>query len=412
MRILWIGHNLAYPPKGGALQRNYNLLRQAAAQAEVHFLAFDQPRTRPPEVHPHDCMEALSKFCATADWVPLSRPGGSFHRQVTALRGLLSTLPYEAHWLRSWRLQEMLATLLNKHRFDVVHFDTLGLAQYMSWVNNCGTVLNHHDVQSALMIRRIEQEPNLLLKRYWKMEAYKLRRAELRWGEAAGVNLVCSPDEAQQLHGEGSRMRTAVVANGVDTQYFSPRRDPGGQTLLFCGSLDMYPNQEAMKYFFDSIWPPLRSRLKTVEIYIVGRQPPSWLKAQAESDVRVHVTGFVDDVRPYFEKATICVCPIREGGGTRLKILDSLAMGVPVIGTAFAASGLHVRHGRELVTAENANEFVRQVERLLNDAELRARIAVAGRELVEREYSWDVVGGHLRTAYEKAVALRHKGTLK
>jgi glycosyltransferase involved in cell wall biosynthesis len=412
MKILWVGHNLAYPPKGGALQRNYNLLRQAASKTEVHFLAFDQPRTRPPDVQPGDCIKALLDFCASADWVPLPQRQGAFRRHLTALQGLVSTSPYEVHWLWSRLLQEKVSRLLDKHRFDVVHLDTLGLAQYISLVNNCGTVLNHHDVQSALMARRMERETNLLLRQYWKMETEKLRRAELRWGEAVAVNLVCSNDEATLLLGTDSRMRTTVVANGVDTRYFSPRRDPGGHTLVFCGSLDMYPNQEAMKYFFDAIWPPLRSRNRSVEIYVVGRQPPDWLKNQAALDDQVHVTGFVDDVRPYFEKATICVCPIREGGGTRLKILDSLAMGVPVIGTSFSCSGLNLQHDRDLVMADSAEEFVRQIERLLKSAEARARIASAGRERVDGEYSWDVVGRHLMEAYEKAFALRHQSALK
>lgn len=412
MRVLWIGHNLAYPPKGGALQRNYNLLRQAASQAEVHFLAFDQPRTRPNHVQPDDCIQALLNFCATADWVPLSHHVGGLHRYKTALEGLVSIEPYEVHWLWNRHLQAKLSRLFDKHHFDVVHFDTLGLAQYISLTNKCGTVLNHHDVQSALMTRRMENETNLLRKQYWKMEARKLRRAEVRWGEAVGLNLVCSPDEAKILLSNSSRMQTTVVANGVDTRYFSPRRDPGGHTLLFCGSMDMYPNQEAMKYFFDAIWPTLRSRHKTIEMYVVGRQPPDWLKARGVSDDRIHVTGFVDDVRPYFQKATVCVCPIREGGGTRLKILDSLAMGVPVIGTSFACSGLHLEHDRDLLMVDDAGEFVRQVERLLGSAESRKRIASAGRELVERKYSWDVVGGSLIDAYQKVSMLNATNALK
>jgi glycosyltransferase involved in cell wall biosynthesis len=408
MKILWLGHNLAYPPKGGALQRNYNLLRQAASRAEVHFLAFDQPRTRPPEVQPHDCIKALSKFCASADWLPMSTVGG-LYRYKGALKGLVSADPYEVHWLRDHQLHAKMSNLVDAHHFDVVHFDTLGLAQYISLANKCGTVLNHHDVQSALMRRRMENERNPLFRQYWKMETRKLRRAEVQWGEAVGVNLVCSSDEAKLLLGDDSHMRTAVVANGVDTEYFLPRRDPGGQTLLFCGSLDMYPNQEAMKYFFDAIWPGLRSRHKAIEMYVVGRQPPEWLKAQSASDDRVHVTGFVEDVREYFKKATICVCPIREGGGTRLKILDSLAMGVPVVGTSFACSGLQLKHERDLLMADDADEFVRQVDGLLGSAEFRNRMAVAGRQSVEREYSWDVIGKHLIAAYQYASTRKDHG---
>jgi glycosyltransferase involved in cell wall biosynthesis len=407
MKVLWVGHNLAYPPKGGALQRNYNLLRQAAAHAEVHFLAFDQPRTRPSYVQPDDCMKALKEFCASADWVPLSQPWGKFSRYMMAARGLVSKDPYEVLWLRSRPLQAKFVKLVGLHRFDVIHFDTLGLVQYIPLASNLGTVLNHHDVQAALMARRLERETNSVLKQYWRMEAKKLRQAELRWGERVDVNLVCSSEEAALLIGEKPSIRTAIVANGVDTAYFSPRPDPGGQTLLFCGSLDMYPNQDALKYFFEEMWPTLRAMHKDIEIYIVGRQPPDWLKSRADTDSRLHVTGFVDDVRSYFRKATICICPVREGGGTRLKILDSLAMGVPVIGTSFACSGLNLRHDRDVVIADNADEFVRHVGRLLDRADLRQRIGSAGRRVVEGEYSWEVVGKNLIRAYEQAVELKH-----
>jgi glycosyltransferase involved in cell wall biosynthesis len=408
MKVLWIGHNLAYPPKGGALQRNYNLLRQAAARTELHFLAFDQPRTRLPHVQPNDCIKALKKFCASADWVPLSQSGGKFHRHVMAARGLVSKDPYEVHWLRSLKLEAKLVSLFRLHRFDVVHFDTLGLAQYMALVNDCGTVLNHHDVQSALMARRMEREINPVLRQYWRIEMQKLRHAELHWGNKVDMNLVCSAEEALLLIGEKSSIRTAIVANGVDTAYFCPRPDPGGQTLLFCGSLDMYPNQDAMKYFLEAIWPVLRSRYKEIELYIVGKHPPGWLKAQADTDNRLHVTGFVDDVRLYFQKATICICPIREGGGTRLKILDSLAMGVPVIGTSFACSGLNLRHDRDVIMADTPDEFARQIGQLFDKVDIRLRIGSAGRQVVEREYSWEGIGNHLVRAYEEVAELKQR----
>ena len=402
MKILWLGHNLAYPPKGGALQRNYNLLRQAASGAEVHFLGFDQPLTRPAEVTPQDCIQKLRDFCVSADWVPLSQQGLTRNRYSLALRAILSGDPYEVHWLRETKMKAKFLALLKRVTFDVVHFDTLGLAQYMPLIGSSRAVLNHHDVQSALMTRRWNSESNPVMKWFWGIEAQKLRQAETRWGDIARVNLVCSEDEAKLLSGVTSCAQTTVVANGVDIEYFSMRPDPSGEILLFCGSLDMYPNQEAMKYFFKSVWPQVAVGRKNVEMYVVGRKPPEWLQRQASADSRVRVTGFVDDVRPYFQRATVCICPIREGGGTRLKILDSLAMGVPVIGTTFACSGLNLKHEHDVLMADTPEDFAFQTKRLLDSRTLRVRLASAGREVVEREYSWDVVGRSLLGAYEQA----------
>lgn len=405
MKVLWLGHNLAYPPKGGSLQRNYNLLRQIAKKCEVHVLAFDQPATRPFDVQPQDCVRALHDFCASVDWVSFRRDG-SVGRYLLALGGFVSRNPFEMQWLKSVQMTAKLQNLLQRMAFDVIHFDTLGLAQYEPLVRQSATVLNHHDVQSSLIARRAKNDPNMLLRQYWRREANKLRQSEKTWCPHFGMSLVCSKEEEMLLGSADSRIRTRVVPNGVDPQYFTPRPDPGGRTLLFCGILDGYSNRDAMRYFFDAIWPRLVLRQSDTNIYIVGRTPPEWLRKIGARDQRVHVTGFVPDVRPYFSKATACVCPVRDGGGTRLKILDSLAMGVPVVATSFAASGLSLNHGEHLLLADTPDAFADSIERVLSNASLRESLSAAGLEIVERVYSWDAIGRSLLDAYEKARNLK------
>ncbi len=406
MRLLWLGHNLAYPPKGGALQRNYNLLRQAAQKYEVHVLAFDQPATRPVNVKPEDCVKALSAFCAGVDWLSLPQDGMKVYRYWLASRGLVSRDPFEVSWLRSTEMAQKLRMVLQKVAFDVVHFDTLGLAQYRSFVKTPGTVLNHHDVQSALMVQRAKNETNLLLRRYWQREANNLHQCERKWCPQFEENLVCSEDEGKILAGSDSSIRTRVVPNGVDTEYFTPRPDPGSMTLLFCGSLDMYPNREAMRYFFDAIWPRLISWKNNIEIYVVGRMPPDWLKKISTKDNRVRVMGFVEDVRPYFEMATLFVCPIGDGGGTRLKILDSLAMGAPVVSTSFASSGLCLKHRKNILLADTPDAFAECIKEALSSVRLRKSLSIAGVDIVNKIYSWNVIGRSLRDSYDDALRRR------
>lgn len=405
MKILWIGHNLAYPPKGGPLQRNYNLLREAAKKCEVHMLAFDQPASRPSNLTPQDCVHALRSFCSTVDWVPLAAGG---KRYWLALRGLASNDPFEFQWLKSRLMKAKLQRLLQRVDFDVVHFDTLGLAQFGHLVRNSGTVLNHHDVQSSLIARRATIESRFLRRQYWKLESKKLRRAEQQWCPRFGVNLAVSREDEKILIDSAPQIKSRVVPNGVDTDYFTCRPDPGGRTLLFCGSLDMYPSIDAMSYFFNAIWPTLISRQQDIEICVVGRKPPTWLTQLSAKDHRIQVPGFVDDVRPYFRKATALVCPVRDGGGTRLKILDSLAMGVPVIATSFASSGLHLEHEKHLLSADTPDDFVRSVEQVLSNKALRERLANAGVEVVNRHYSWNVIGQSLIEAYDAAKQTHNK----
>lgn len=401
MRVLWIGHNLAYPPVRGVLQRNYNLLREAAKVSEVHVLAFDQPSTRPPGVSAEDCVEALRTFCAHVESVSLPS-GGSKNRYWLGLRGLLSRNAYDLNWFASNLMTMRIQRTLDRVKFDTVHFDTLGLAQYRTIVSRAGTVLNHHNIESSMMEQRAAAETRHIPRQYWRWEATKLLRAEREYCPLFPVNLVVSPEDGEMLGGLVPGVETRVVANGVDTEYFTARADPGGSTLLFCGGLDWYPNSEAMDYFFRGIWPLLTRQLPLVRVVVVGRNPPKWLTQLGDSDDRIQVTGFVNDVRPYFRESTAYICPIRVGGGTRLKILDALAMGMPLIGTTFSCSGISVQDKKHVLLADTPEAFVSEVIRVLADPVLRANLAAQGRDLVCKDYSWPVVGRSLLLAYEEA----------
>jgi glycosyltransferase involved in cell wall biosynthesis len=170
--------------------------------------------------------------------------------------------------------------------------------------------------------------------------------------------------------------------------------------------MDMHPNQEAMEYFISRVWPLIVKIQPQAKLQIVGRKPPDWLEAIGETEPAIEVTGFVEDVRPYFRDAAVCVCPILSGGGTRLKILDSLAMGVPVVSTKFAASGLDLEDGKHLLFGETEAQFTEHTVRLLKNSTMRATLAASGAERVNQLYSWTVVGQSLLDAYELAVRKR------
>ena len=406
MKVLWFGHNLGYPPKGGALQRNYNLIREVARKCELHVLAFDQAITRPDHVSPEDCVNALARFCASVDWVPLSNSSFWRTRNGLAIKGLMSGEPYDFHWLRSAEMVGKLERIVKNIAPDVVHFDALGLAQYLPFVGEVGTVLTHHDVESRKIGVRAEKTSNPLLRGYFELEATKLASSEQKWCPRFGVNVVVSEDEGTVLSRACHGLRVRVVPNGVDTSYFMPRPDPKGNTILFCGSMDMHPNQEAMEYFLRKIWPRIVAQCPDVKLCVAGKNPPDWLVQVGKTDPRVQITGFVDDVRPYFQKAAVYICPILSGGGTRLKILDSLAMGVPVVATSFGASGLSLGHDKHLLLADTEEQFTEYTIHLLSDLSLRSRLASAGAERVNQVYSWTVVGQTLMDAYNIAYKSR------
>jgi glycosyltransferase involved in cell wall biosynthesis len=301
-----------------------------------------------------------------------------------------------------------LQRLAERLHFDVVHVDTLGLAPYVSLVPGAGTALNHHDIESVLVQRRAAKAGSLVWRKFWSQEAAHLLAAERRWCPSFNVNMVVSEDEGKLLEPSCGGSRICVVPNGVDVTYFTPRADPGGSRLLFCGRLDQLANKGAITYFFDSIWPELSARVKSLEIDVVGKNPPRWLLELSQRDPRVHVPGFVDDVRPYFQRTTVFVCPITDGGGTRLKLLDALAMGMPVVSTTFAASGLKLNTGVHILTADTAENFIKSVLHLLSDKGMRDRLTHEALEFITKTYSWETIGRSLIKAYEAAAGSKMK----
>jgi glycosyltransferase involved in cell wall biosynthesis len=309
-----------------------------------------------------------------------------------------------------------LQRLAKQFHFEVVHADTLGLAPYVSLLPHAGKVLNHHDIESALVQRRAAHGGNLMWRKFWSLEAAHLLAAERRWCPSFDVNMVVSEDEGHLIKPSCGESRICVVPNGVDVTYFTPRPDPGGNRLLFCGRLDQLANKGAITYFFKSIWPELSARLSTLEIDVVGKNPPHWLLELSQRDLSVHVPGFVEDVRPYMNDASAYIVPIRIGGGTRLKIYEAMAMEIPMVSTTVGAEGLPVRDGSELIIADAPRDFAAAIIKLLrDDKEAARRLAHNAAQLVREHYSWQnsaLIFAELCTQATERTTLNSKRQLK
>jgi glycosyltransferase involved in cell wall biosynthesis len=216
-----------------------------------------------------------------------------------------------------------------------------------------------------------------------------VRREERHaWSHLDGCTVTSVRDQEMLLSDEPTA-HTAVVPNGVDLEFFRP--SPGSvshepQTLLFFGAIDYYPNTDAMLFFLHDALPQLAARYPQLRLCIVGRKPPESILAQRSATVEV--TGVVDDVRPWIDRADVVIVPLRIGGGTRLKILEAMAMGKAVVSTTLGAEGLDVVPERDLLIADDADGVVAQVGRLLDDPELGRRIGASARQFVASRYSW------------------------
>lgn len=409
MNILWLSHFIPYPPKGGQLQRSHNLLKQAARHHEVHLIALNQKNILSKKEDIEEAIEYLKKICKSVVVFPIKSEKTKLHKLVMTGISYFSSLPYDVNWLNN---NEMLKYMNNNieyySRYNLIHVDTIGLYPYSIATANRNIIMNHHNIESAMMSRRHEIESGILRREYFRKESMKLSKYEQHACRESAKNFVVSDLDALRLKNTVGDVDITVVPNGVDTEYFQTKETLGKKEggLIFAGPMDWYPNREAILFFLSEVWPRLRVDDPERQVTIVGRNPPKEL-IYAARDSRISAPGFVDDIRPYIDSASIYICPIKNGGGTRLKILDALAMGKPLVATRLAVEGLDLLEEENYLPAETGTEFVNQIKRLEKDDDLRMRLACAGRELVEKKYSWEIIGKAVNSAYEEVHKRKH-----
>lgn len=260
------------------------------------------------------------------------------------------------------------------------------------------------------MSRRASVEPRWYARRFLAREATKLKQLETAASPRFGINIVMSPQDGNILRQMAPDVRLAVVPNGVDTGYFQP---DGGEAeipaLIYAGGMNMFANRDAVMHFLGSVWPAIRQQIPGVRFFAVGQDPPAELRDMAGEDSGIDVTGYVSDIRPYARQAAVYVVPLRVGGGTRLKVLDAMALGKALVSTSIGCEGLDVTPGEHLLVADTPEDFASSVVSLLRDPARRRQLGAAARRLVMERYAWEIVGDRLLDAYDQAVAARGAG---
>jgi glycosyltransferase involved in cell wall biosynthesis len=286
--------------------------------------------------------------------------------------------------------------------FDILHVDTIGLCQFIPGVRAVPTVLTHHNIESQLMSRRAQVETRPLMKRFLARESAKLEAYEREHSPRCDINVTMSATDAQLLAKLAPGARIALVPNGVDTAYFTPDNSDESPGLIYTGGMNMFANADAVLYFLAEIWPMIRAANPEVRFFAVGQDPPRALRDIADADPRVIVTGYVDDIRPYVRKASVYVVPLRVGGGTRLKVLDAMAMGKAIVSTSIGCEGIDVVDGRHIVIADEPAVFAERTVELLADGKRRNELSRAARSRVESLYAWPAMAQQLLDAYQAA----------
>ena len=405
-KVLWLSHFAPFPPKGGAEQRSYNMLVELGKGVELTFVGLAH-KSRV-EAYFQDYETGLrkikadfEKFCTRVELVPHGQFNRKLNRYVTAIKSILLMRPYDYVYLHSTSYQKQVDQALSEDNYDVIHVDSIGLWQFIGKKSlSSKLILNHHNIESAMLARRAEQASSGLAS-YLQWQSKKLTAIEKEASVRVESNLVCSTLDAARLRELHSINNVKVVPNGVDLHYFtrSTPYDSSGVHLLFVGGLDWYPNRDAALFIARSIWPLVKEALPHATCAVVGRGSVEVLNDLAGADARFTAPGFVDDIRPIFESATVFICPIRDGGGTKLKVLDAMAMGVPLIAHPIACEGIAVEEGKTVRFAETAEDYCNAIVNLFANRHLLKDMAVQGRKLVEQNFSYESIGADLRNIY-------------
>lgn len=403
-RILFLTPQSPYPPQQGTAIRNYNLITQVAKQHKVHLLSFVDAQ------HPAADLGPLQDLCSSLNTVP-APTRSKWHRLFTVLA---SSLPDMAHRLSSTLFHQKLATVLRAARPDVIQIEGLEMAEYglrAGQLAGSDTPLLVFDAHNAeyLLQRRIFETDSRRPRRwagalYSLIQWQKLLRYEAMVCRRAERVIACSPADAGALARLVPDLKPIVVPNGVDTQLYrvstvSPAA-LGTQALVFTGKMDFRPNVDAVLWFCSEVLPTILQASPGAHFYIVGRDPHPRLASLAQMP-GVTVTGFVQDPRPYIAAAAVYVIPLLTGGGTRLKVLEAMAMSKAVVSTTLGCEGIHAEPGRDIVLADVADDFARQVLALLGDQGRREDLGRAARTFVEHHFDWQTVTQSLEQAYER-----------
>lgn len=401
-RILFLTPQLPYPPQQGTAIRNYNLLAQVAKRHEVHLLSFVTQTQALSDLGP------LRDWCATVQTVPV--PRRSLGSRLWTV--LTSPDPDLHHRLSSQAFHQALTGVLQEVRPQVVEVEGLEMAQYGLHGPHIAVdspplwVFDAHNAEYVLQRRVFETDARRPRRwigaLYSWLQWHKLRRYEAQVCRRAGTVLACSAADAAALARLVPGLEVVVVPNGVDIAHYQPdgvvAAELGDRALVFTGKMDFRPNVDAVLWFCSQVWPLVRQAEPAARFYIVGRDPHPRLGPLGNVP-GVTLTGFVDDIRPYIAAAAVYVVPLLTGGGTRLKVLEAMAMGKPLVSTRLGCEGIDAQSGRDLILADAPEDFAAQVLALLKDAPRREALGRAARAFVERCFDWPIVTSPLEKVY-------------
>jgi polysaccharide biosynthesis protein PslH len=385
VRILWVKNDFLHPTNRGGQIRSLETLKRLHLNNEIHYVAYNDPQQ--PEG-----MARAGEYSTRA--YPVNRPvpkrgSAAFFAQLAG--NLFSDLPLAVGRFCSAAMKRQIRSLLSEKNFDGVVCDFLSVAPNIPDMSRA--VLFQHNVETVIWRRHAEHAPDPLRRAYFGLQARRMFRAEREACRQAAHIIAVSQTDSQQMKELFGVERISAVPTGVDVEYF---RRPAAQAaphhdLIFIGAMDWLPNIDGTRFFVREVLPLIRARRPDCTLVLAGRSPVAELHAFADADPLITVTGTVPDIRPYLWNARVSIVPLRIGGGTRLKIYEAMAAGLPVVSTHVGAEGLTVQNGVNVLLSDDARAFADSCLALLNDQERARAQSNAALELVTTQFSWSKI---------------------
>jgi glycosyltransferase involved in cell wall biosynthesis len=417
LKVLWAKSELLHPVDKGGKIRTLEMLKQLKQDHHVTYACLAA------ETDTQEARAAAREYChelVTFAWSEPKRFSLGFYGDLA--RNLASGLPYVIQKYRSRAMYAYVAAQDAKRVFDVIVCDFLTPSANIPTNPRSATVLFEHNVESILWKRTYLNEKNLVKRAYFYGQFLKMRRYEGMLCNRYHAVAAVSENDAHDIKKLFNAKDVFPVPTGVDERFFAPLDaiDPYRRftqmpkkafNLVFTGSMDWMPNEDAILYFAEQILPRIAREFPSISVTVVGRNPTPKLAALAQANKRIELTGRVDDVRPYIDRATVYVVPIRVGGGTRIKIYEAMGMGRAVVSTSVGAEGLPLRDGAEIILADEPELFADQVIRLIKSDQERSAIEDNARRAVVERFGWQKATNALVEAMNFAVN-KHKTILK
>ncbi len=402
LKILYVSQMPPSPPRSGAQARVHGLMTQLARRHDLTAaIVVDE------EFDVDECRQAMEVYCREVVLVPNPWGRKGLAKRLLQVRSLASIRSFERLRVTVPALQQTLDQILCAKRFDVVNLEFPYLGHYDLRRAPPGQkppplVVNSHEIAYDLARQFAYADASLSRRLYGAANWRKLRREELgTYRDADGVYL-CSATDERRLLDQLPGAHTAVVPNAADVEYYQPRPTdppPDGRTVVYFGLLSTVPNIDGVTHFAENIWPRIAAVHQEARWQIIGGRPPPSLQALAGP--RVELTGFVEDLRPHLAAAEVVVVPLQLGGGTRLKIVEAMAMGKPIVSTTLGAEGIAAVPGRDILIEDEPAAFADAVNRLLSDPGLADRIGQSARKLAVDRYGWSGAARTLEGFYRQ-----------